>query len=1495
MADNKVTFEVVATAKGVNQVQKQTDKLAKSTDGADKSTKKLDKSRDSYNRREKGAAGISSNSTKNFSKMAQSVDGGGGSGGLVRAYALLAANVFALSAAFGILSRSAQIDTLTESMRTLEIVSGKSIVGVARNLQEASGFGLDFAESMRAVSLATSAGFGGKDIEKLGEVARNAAVSLGRNLPDALDRIFRGVIKVEPELLDEIGLFIRVNEAAGKYASQLKVSVGDLTEFQKRQAFLNEALEQGTSKFEAFSGVENDPFALLATTFSDITQNVVSFVNQGIGPMVRLLAENKVLFSTVFAAIAGALLRLAVPAMGAFTASIATNAVKTSKAASEAKQLAIQRSEQSKKAHMQELAQVEVQLRKKAELAAQETKAGPQGSGVISKGKNQKNAEAALKKDLNLNTRMIQVKQRIAVLTKADGTARANLSKESRKELINLQAEALTHKDITKQMLLQQKARRTQASAGPGSDIALAKLRAYQVALKATSIANVANEVGVVGLRSAFRLLSIELTTLTTKGAFATGVMGALGKGMFYLKGAAVSLGVAFQGLWMKIMGPLSALLMFLPLLQGIAKWTGIGTKAAEESTKANKAAADALELMGPRLTHVRGELEKMGGDDAVAYNKGMESFKNTILTTATAIKEQEDAFNNYKNSANGWAQFWGESLPAAFGGGTAEAIKQGKEAMIAELNSMGTDVTPAMKKLLEAANPDNFAASQMINKKTGNIITLKPADPEGEKKAHDNIINRAELEAKAYASLRSAVDGAKDSARAFQDSLIVNTAVDKPLATFRQLTAALNAVDADGNRVNTAKEIKMQLKEMSKDSAILALLSQDQRNTLQDENVKQAVKLKLLDDVETNYFKQQESLIRIKAETKELMILNKNIASATKMSAAAIGFQLENEEKIRQNKAQELKFARENAIIGTTLTEERIRQLAVAKDITTALSEDEKQTTDIKAVQAAINALRKEENELLQQKFDIATKSARQSMMEAKAAIQVLNIEKKSLSLAAAAAKFDRKSQAGTLSGSGKLSRTAELALEIKVNQDKAANDRAILQQQQILVKAQMLVEQRKMGVLAMQSGISDKEFELYRDAALVFKAAGEDMAENLETAAENAAKAFKDKIRSGFDEVFGGSEMGDDSLGSDIGFGLSSLTAKDKDGKAIFDEAEQQSMAIKIVESSLVSLAETVRETLGEDGAVLAAMIDMGAGLMSISTNIATVFSETEDKSARLAAVFAGVAAALGGIMSIVSAQASVATKAIDKLIDAEGKRDGKSAESVAKQKSLEKQKEMIQRKAFEVNKKLMMAQAIASTAAGIAAALPIYALMPPVGAALIATIAAVGAMQLGIMAGLSFEGGGGGAGAPSIPSTIDVGKRNNSVDTAKGATGGETGYLRGASGSGTNANNFIGSGASGMTRSYGSGGEILVGERGPELLQQTDSGFNVIPNDKVSGGTSNVNFTINAVDAAGVEQLLSAQRGNIIGMIREAANEHGEDFMEGVNTNAYGGESI
>jgi hypothetical protein len=81
----------------------------------------------------------------------------------------------------------------------------------------------------------------------------------------------------------------------------------------------------------------------------------------------------------------------------------------------------------------------------------------------------------------------------------------------------------------------------------------------------------------------------------------------------------------------------------------------------------------------------------------------------------------------------------------------------------------------------------------------------------------------------------------------------------------------------------------------------------------------------------------------------------------------------------------------------------------------------------------------------------------------------------------------------------------------------------------------------------------------------------------------------------------------------------------------------------------------------------------------------------------------------------------------------------------------------------------------------------------------------------------------------------------------------------------------------------------GGYIVGEQGPELFMPETPG-EIIPSGRGTGGQTSVNFSINAVDAAGVEDLLMNQRGAIIGMIREAANEHGELFLETVKETSY-----
>ena len=172
-------------------------------------------------------------------------------------------------------------------------------------------------------------------------------------------------------------------------------------------------------------------------------------------------------------------------------------------------------------------------------------------------------------------------------------------------------------------------------------------------------------------------------------------------------------------------------------------------------------------------------------------------------------------------------------------------------------------------------------------------------------------------------------------------------------------------------------------------------------------------------------------------------------------------------------------------------------------------------------------------------------------------------------------------------------------------------------------------------------------------------------------------------------------------------------------------------------------------------------------------------------------------------------------------------------------------------------------------------------------PLGMPMAIAMGAIGAAQLAIISGMSYQGGGGGASAPSGPSQISVGSRNASVDLAKGQNAaGELAYARGEQGTGSGMTNFRPAFSGYKNRAAGG---FVVGEQGPELFMPEVPG-EIIPAGRAPAGQTNVNFSINTVDATGVEELLMNQRGNIIGMIREAANEHGEMFLEGVQEKAY-----
>ena len=336
---------------------------------------------------------------------------------------------------------------------------------------------------------------------------------------------------------------------------------------------------------------------------------------------------------------------------------------------------------------------------------------------------------------------------------------------------------------------------------------------------------------------------------------------------------------------------------------------------------------------------------------------------------------------------------------------------------------------------------------------------------------------------------------------------------------------------------------------------------------------------------------------------------------------------------------------------------------------------------------------------------------------------------------------------------------------------------------------------------------------------------------------------------------------------------------------GGSPFEVLDKTSEKIKAVGLVLSPMMEELKK-LGPEGELVAAVAQ---GALVIGESWSLAFDKIKEGAVgmeKVSIILGAVAQTVQQIGAIMAAASRAKIAGIDQEIEAEKKRDGKSAQSVAKIKALEKKKEAAARKAFEVNKKMQMASVVISTAAAVAGALA----WEPKGWWNIAAAIMVGAMgmaQLAIISGTSYQGGASGGGA-STPGSVSVGERRNNVDMAKsrGATG-ELAYMRGESGRG-GPEDFRGAFYGRKHRAAGGATGYVVGEQGPELFMPDRPGT-IVPADDAAaaaGAASAVTFNINTVDATGVEDLLIEQQGNIIGMIRQAANSYGQEFMEDID---------
>ena len=281
---------------------------------------------------------------RDFAKESQ------GLSGLVRLYAVYAANLFAVSAAFRALSSAADTANMTKGLQQLSAQSGVSLANVSKNLVTATGDAISFQEAMKATAQITAAGLGAGTVEKIGKAAKGISAALGVDASDAISRLSRGITKIEPELLDELGIFVKVDDAAKTYALSIGKATTSLTDFEKRQAFSIAVLKEFQDKFGNIE-VDANPYNQLAASLNNLATTAGNFINTVLGPLASFLASSPTALLGIIGAIGLTIVKQALPALSELGAGLRKSAEEAQTFAEARKQrsLEAQKSENAEK------------------------------------------------------------------------------------------------------------------------------------------------------------------------------------------------------------------------------------------------------------------------------------------------------------------------------------------------------------------------------------------------------------------------------------------------------------------------------------------------------------------------------------------------------------------------------------------------------------------------------------------------------------------------------------------------------------------------------------------------------------------------------------------------------------------------------------------------------------------------------------------------------------------------------------------------------------------------------------------------------------------------------------------------------------------------------------------------------------------------------------------------------------------------------------------
>jgi len=255
--------------------------------------------------KEKGSKQAAAQVKKNLDSVKSSgksmTDGiSGGNKSLISSFGKVAVAIGVVTVAIKTMGKAydaakmgAQLQQQANAFSNLSASFGVSSTNIINGLRQVSGESISTASLINSAGKAMLLDIAPEKLQELMRIARATSRITGQTVTQAFDDITVAVGRQSKMILDNLGIVFRLDDAYKNYADSLGKTVSQLTEAEKKQAFLNETIRKGSDFAERIGGGETaaEGFEALGAAAKNLGDSIKKSLVPAFEPLIKGLTS----------------------------------------------------------------------------------------------------------------------------------------------------------------------------------------------------------------------------------------------------------------------------------------------------------------------------------------------------------------------------------------------------------------------------------------------------------------------------------------------------------------------------------------------------------------------------------------------------------------------------------------------------------------------------------------------------------------------------------------------------------------------------------------------------------------------------------------------------------------------------------------------------------------------------------------------------------------------------------------------------------------------------------------------------------------------------------------------------------------------------------------------------------------------------------------------------------------------------------------------------